>query len=71
MDAVKPHLCTAIVCDDGKVHDGTYCGIGSCNPNGCQCKGGCHKGDALTNFKQISGFDDVSATSWLNPTLYI
>lgn len=53
LDRRRP-ACRIEVCDDGKLHDGTYCGKGPCNWWGCNCDGGCIAGeDALTNFKKI------------------
>lgn len=49
-------ICQIRVCDDGHAHEGTYCGVGPCNPLGYQCEGGCVTGppesphDATKNF---------------------
>lgn len=72
LDAALPtSRCKALVCNDGKVHDGFFCGKGRCNPAGCQCVGGCHEGDAVANFRLISGFHGASKNPYnLNPTTW-
>lgn len=48
--------CKIDVCNDGKkLTDGSYCGRGRCNFVGCECLGGCIKGDAIENFKVLHG----------------
>ncbi|XP_023166887.2 protein Diedel-like [Drosophila hydei] len=42
--------CTVTVCADGRPLVGTYCGRGSCNIFGCNCDGGCIKGDWQQSF---------------------
>lgn len=45
-------ICEISVCDNGEKpkNGGTYCGQGGCNLFGCNCDGGCIKGNALENF---------------------
>ena len=50
--------CLAELCLDGIHHDGSNCGIGLCNMNGCGCIDGCIQGDsevALKSFKEKHG----------------
>lgn len=52
LNKIKKRKCEIKVCRDGQpVFQGIYCGKGICDPFGCNCKGGCIKGDALTNFR--------------------
>lgn len=46
--------CTTTVCNDGRHHPGLYCATGSCNVFGCNCDGGCYKGDAATNYQELN-----------------
>lgn len=47
--------CQALICGDGRNHDGAYCGQGSCYVGGCNCDGGCIPGDAIAEFKRLHG----------------
>lgn len=38
--------CEMTICNDGRKHDGHYCGKGPCNAFGCNCDGGCWNGDS-------------------------
>lgn len=40
--------CRIGVCNDGRIPKGSYCGVGPCNRDGCDCVGGCI-GSNLTN----------------------
>ncbi|XP_016980529.1 protein Diedel-like [Drosophila rhopaloa] len=44
-DHLDPELCTICICGDGKKVDGLYCGEGNCDDFGCNCPGGCRKGN--------------------------
>lgn len=55
MFAQSPWECKINACGDGKAVVGTYCGVGKCNVFGCDCDGGCIKGNAIENLKQIHG----------------
>lgn len=47
-------ICKILVCGDGRVHDGHYCGVGPCNMfNGHNCDGGCIQSDPVNMFKQL------------------
>ncbi|XP_060647851.1 protein Diedel-like [Drosophila nasuta] len=48
-------VCKVDVCNDGTFVKGRYCGRGSCNIFGCNCSGGCRKGDAAKNFVDFYG----------------
>lgn len=37
--------CVSLFCLDGSDADGKHCGVGRCNVFGCQCEGGCRKGN--------------------------
>lgn len=51
--------CAIRLCGDGRpIISGTYCGVGSCNIFGCDCNGGCIKGNPQESFQMIHG-DDV------------
>lgn len=53
-DKTDPGACKIKVCGDGKaVIKGTFCGKGSCNMFGCNCKGGCIQGDAVESFMKL------------------
>lgn len=48
--------CEMTICGDGeKLKEGLYCGRGPCNILGCNCDGGCIRGNAVENFKSIHG----------------
>lgn len=48
--------CNIAICGNGKrVTEGFYCGIGSCNIFGCNCDGGCIRGNHKNEFKKIYG----------------
>lgn len=51
------YMCAATICNDGKHHDGFFCGIQSCNIFGCNCGRGCFggNGDAVENFNARYG----------------
>lgn len=55
-------LCTSNLCGDGTLrHFYGYCGHGPCNMFGCNCDGGCRKGDkenAIRMFRDEYGLDD-------------
>ncbi|KAH8260002.1 hypothetical protein KR026_009681, partial [Drosophila bipectinata] len=53
------HLCEVTVCGDGSLLVGTYCGRGSCNIFGCNCKDGCRKGDWAESFLDNHPHDDI------------
>lgn len=56
LDKIRKGRCEIEVCSDGKpVMEGTYCGNGPCNIFGCNCNGGCIKGNGLHNFRDIHG----------------
>lgn len=55
LNKTDKRICEVDVCEDGKPSKGTYCGKGSCNIFGCNCDGGCIKGNALLNFLAIHG----------------
>ena len=37
--------CLSLFCEDGSDAAGKYCGVGPCGPFGCNCVGGCRKGN--------------------------
>lgn len=50
--------CKKDVCGDGEAHEEkNYCGKGSCNLVGCNCKGGCIDGQPLDSFIINHGAD--------------
>lgn len=56
-DDVWPHIKLAgkiKLCGNGNKLIGFYCGVGKCNIFGCSCNGGCIKGDAIENFRQLN-----------------
>lgn len=68
-----PDGCVAHVCNDGESHGMFYCGVGKCNIFGCNCDGGCigGDGDALENFKRISGVQNaVAFFNYKDPTTW-
>lgn len=44
--------CKASVCGNGRHMGGTYCGVGPCNIFGCNCDGGCIRGNAVEEFRR-------------------
>jgi len=42
--------CEITICADGMKRVGTYCGQGSCNIFGCNCDGGCLRGEWTQSF---------------------
>lgn len=48
-------VCGINVCGDGKPANGHFCGVRKCNAFGCDCDGGCLKGDGKTEFKILHG----------------
>ncbi|XP_017022706.2 protein Diedel-like [Drosophila kikkawai] len=42
--------CSITICANGAGLVGTWCGQGPCNPFGCNCDGGCLKGDWSKTF---------------------
>ncbi|XP_037726083.1 protein Diedel-like [Drosophila subpulchrella] len=48
----NPHKCEITICADGVKQVGTYCGQASCNIFGCNCDGGCLRGDWTQSFVQ-------------------
>lgn len=41
--------CATDVCNDGLLHEGFYCGVGSCNVVGSNCDRGCWGGNDYSN----------------------
>lgn len=50
--AANKRICEISICDDGEPpkNGKTFCGQGSCNIFGCNCDGGCIKGNYYQNF---------------------
>lgn len=46
-------VCHVLVCGDGRLPGGSYCGKGPCNIFGCNCDGGCIEGDPEENFIKL------------------
>lgn len=67
-----PAECVAKVCGDGRKHPGFFCGKGKCNAFGCYCDNGCIEGDAVENFRQITGLWDAKSRVYAgDPTTWI
>lgn len=49
-EAVNEYGCTITICADGKAKIDDFCGRGTCDISGCDCLGGCLRGDYLQSF---------------------
>lgn len=67
MNAAFLGYCEAEICGDGEVVSGTYCGVGGCNIFGCNCDGGCKRGNPGRNFVQKYGH--ITKDVYGNPSL--
>lgn len=50
------YRCSHEICYDGSILQTSYCGVGICNIFGCDCDGGCRKGDAesaIESFRRL------------------